>query len=124
MTKSELFKAAHAIAKAYKKESGCGDYAAYFSFALKKVAYGVSKIGKEKMFKKINQAVVRAGSDYFVTYKFKQNTMHGQLSFKKQYMLDKAEKQLEKGQFLGKRYYSNGEWKANVRSIQYVDVAY
>lgn len=125
MTKSELFKAAHKLAKAYKAQSNnSGDYIAYLSLALKNISAALINQTKERIFKRVNKTISNANLNCFITYTEKGHATHGQRTFSAMYELEKARKQLKDGQFFGKAFRVGKEIKAWVRSVTYSQVAY
>ncbi len=125
MTNSEIFKAAHALAKAYQAKFK-GDYVVYLSYAMKLVAgYNKECSNDETLFKAINNALVKQyNSNPVFFYEKKSRCTHGLLEFRKSYQLDKAAKGLEAGQSLGKRFTKNGMICAWVQSFEVKKVAY
>ncbi len=125
MTKSELFKAAHKLAKAYKAVAKTGDYIVYFSVALKKLTEAAKARSNETIFKAVNKQVRNAGLECFITYTKKINATHGLREFKKAWMLEKAAKELNKGEFFGQTFVNkSGMICAWVREIRYEQEAY
>lgn len=127
MTKSELFKAAHKLAKAFKAISGgYGDYIVYLQRALKSII-AASKASNAKdsiIFKMINNTVRTAELCCFITHSVKKHATHGQKVFDSMYKLEKARKELKIGQFFGQVSKSNGQVKAWVKSATTEQVAY
>lgn len=125
MTKSELFKAAHKIAKAYKNNLG-GDYAVYLSFALKQTIKAKKALkDTEQVFKAVNLGIKKHNGTDFMMQERTVTASHGQLSFSHHYKLEKARAQLEKGQYLGKVFTDKkGNVCANVYSKEIELIAY
>lgn len=125
MTKSELFKAAHKLAKAYQVKFG-GDYVVYLSVSLKKIITAAkTRASKEVLFSAINKVISKVSSDLpVITRTVKQSFTHGLKEFKAAYELEKAKKTLEAGQFFGKAFKQNGLVCAWVRSEKMVQEAY
>ncbi len=125
MTKSELFKAAHKLAKAYQVKMG-GDYAVYLSVALKNLNKGIKAGFKDAdLFKAMNAKIAAVSSKLaLITRKVKQNLTHGRKEFDAEYKLETAKAKLEKGHFFGKTFTSNGMVCAWERSVKFVEEAY
>ena len=60
MTKSQFFKAAHKLAKAYQASMG-GDYVVYLSLALKNMVAASKVYSDEKVFAAMNKAIKKHG---------------------------------------------------------------
>ena len=123
MTKSEILKAAHALAKGAQKKMG-GDYAVYLSLYMSKVFADSKKIAKEAIFSAVNRATAKFGFNPVFLKRTEQKQTHGLIECERGYQLDKEEKNLKSGRFLGKRFTKNGNVCAWVRSVKTVLVAY
>lgn len=126
MTKSEMFKAAHKLAKAYKAQVNTGDYSVYLSLALKNLNAAVKKgFADEAIFKAMNGKIAKVSDKLaLITKQVKQSLTHGLKSFASQYELKAAKSELEEGQFFGKAFNKNGMINAWVRSVVIVNEAY
>ena len=123
MTKSELFKAAHKMAKVNKATFG-GDYVIYLSHALKQIATLIKSMSKESLFKAMNVVIKsRNGVDLITTAKKVQCTK-GLQEFTHHYKLEKARRNLKEGQFFGKEFTKNGMICAWVRCTKINQIAY
>lgn len=125
MTKSEIFKAAHKLAKAYKMQCG-GDYVVYLSIALKNLNNAVKKGFEDKdIFKAMNAKITKVSSELeLITHKVKVSLTHGRKEFAKMHQLENAKRDLEAGHFFGKTFESNGMICAWERSTVTVNEAY
>lgn len=121
MTNSEIFKAAHKLAKALKNELG-GDYIVYFAYSLKGVIKMSKKLNKEVAFKKVNELVKRFNGTELLTFSKKISATHGLKEFDKEYQMNNFK--LESGQFFGEVFYKNGKTCAYVRSFITEQIAY
>lgn len=128
MTKSEIFKAAHKLAKVYFARK-CGHYSICLMFALKRVIADSKKIGtnialKEKMFAGINNALRSVGLDCFFTKTITKHASMGVVEFTSIHELNKAAKKLESDQYFGKSWTEGGMKKAWLRSTKTIQVAF
>ncbi len=125
MTKSEMFKAAHKLAKAYKVQMG-GDYVIYLSFSLKALTKGIKAGLKDAdIFGRINARIRKASRELkLITRQVKNNMTHGLKEFTATYKLEAAKKQLEKGHFFGEVFTKNKMICAWERSITFTQEAY
>ena len=125
MTKSEMFKAAHKLAKAYKVQVG-GDYMVCLSCSLKAVIKASKQGFKDAdMFKAINAKISKVSKELaLITHEVKNNLTHGLKEFAATYKLEAAKKQLDKGHFFGEVFTKNGMVCAWERSITFTQEAY
>lgn len=123
MNKSELFKAAHKLAKVYKKQLG-GDYVAYLSYSLKAIIKSAKRNSKESLFEALNKVIIKRGGDDLITYPKKVLCSHGLKEFSHKYKLDNYKRELQKGRFLGEAFVKNGMFCAWERSYKIEQVAY
>lgn len=121
MTKSEVFKASHKLAKAWHKKLG-GDYVVYFAKALKGTLAASKNLTDDCLFNAMNKIISKFGGDRFITKSVKSNCTHGLVEVKFEHQLNSYK--LEKGQFFGKAFSRDGKVCAWVRSISYVQEAY
>ena len=109
MNNSDIFKAAHAVAKAYQAEFG-GHYSVYFQYALKSTHRAKKDgISKEKLFaganKRIKAAQAKSGVALkLLTKKVVTKGQYGLQEFSHRYKLDKAESELPVSSFFGKKF--------------------
>ena len=124
MNNSTIFKAAHAVAKANKKAFG-GDYVVYLKLALI-ATYGFVAKGatKESLFAAANRKLASVGIAAAFTKKVVVKARHGLVSFKKEYELKKAAKNLDAGKEFGAIFFSNGMFNAWINSESSVEKAY
>lgn len=123
MTKSQIFKAAHKLAKCNKAMFG-GDYVVYLSLALKAIIKNSKRHSVEKICSSINKVIESRGGKDFITRAVKVSCTHGLKAFSHTYKLERARKQLPAGQFFGKVFEKNGEVCAWVRSTKVEQQAY
>lgn len=124
MTKSEFFKAAHKMAKAYKQSLG-GDYVVYLAYAMKTMVRLSSKWSKEKIFANMNSAIKKHGGSDLMMREVKENQTRGLKTFSHEYKLEKSRKDLAKGEFFGKVFVNAaGEYCAWVNAVVVKTVAY
>lgn len=125
MTKSEIFKAAHKLAKAYQLENG-GDYIIYLSMSLKNIIKSLtSGAADELLFGAMNKRIARVSSSLALnTRAVKKSCTHGLQEFKATYELEKAKSKLEAGKFFGKAFKKGGLVCAWVRSVEITQEAY
>ncbi len=123
MTNAELFKAAHKMAKINKATFG-GDYVVYFSHALKQITIAIKSLSKESLFKAMNIVIRNRGGDDLITGPKKVQRTHGLKEFSHAYKLEKARRDLEKGQAFGKEFTQNGMICAWVKSTKIEQIAY
>ena len=125
MTNSNIFKAAHKLAKAYKMQMS-GDYAVYFQLALKNLN-AAKKAGfkKDDLFKAMNAKIKAVSTDLaLITHEVKRGLTHGLKTFNNQHKLNAAKNDLKNGQFFGKSFVKNGMINVWVRSVSFVQEAY
>ncbi|WP_350545860.1 hypothetical protein [Pseudoalteromonas sp. 5-MNA-CIBAN-0065] len=125
MTKSEIFKAAHKLAKAYQLENG-GDYIVYLSMSLKNIIKSLtSNAADEVLFAAMNRRIAKVSSSLALnTRAVKKSYTHGLQEFKATYELEKAKRNLSNGKFFGKAFTKGGLVCAWVRSVEMVQEAY
>ncbi|MGX9458521.1 hypothetical protein ACWU37_16465 [Photobacterium damselae subsp. damselae] len=128
MTKSEIFKAAHKLAKAYKvSANNCGDYVVYLSLALKNVIRAVKKHGMVEAFRRLNAAIkgYGKGADLALVTFTRETIAHvDTICEEKRGAFFKALKNLKTGQSTGKTFERNGNLCAYVYETRNVEVAY
>ena len=120
MTKSELFKAAHKLAKAWYANLG-GDYIVYFAKALKGTIAFSKKAAKEVVFKHMNKIIKEQGGESLIMYTTKVKCTHGQHKFSHEYKMNNEARKLEKGHYFGKSWVSGGVikvWEHSTRNEQ------
>ena len=125
MTKSQIFKSAHKLAKAFQVECG-GDYIVYLSLAIKAI-YANLKKGRspEDCFAAMNRRIKKVSCDLpLITREVKVRCTHGLREFDAHYKLEKARKELEDGQFFGKEFTKGRMICAYVTSFKVEQVAY
>ena len=103
MTKSEMFKAAHKLAAAYKLD-GNGDYVICFLSALINIRKSVKDgYADEVIFKALNKRIAKASDSLpLITKPVKIDATHGLMEFDAAYQLEKARKNLDAGKSFGK----------------------
>ena len=120
LTKQEIMQASHKLAKAFKvKANNTGDYVVYLSFAMKFIINQANK-GVPSITVKagVNKVLAKYKLNCFFTKTVKVSSTHGLIKVTHEYKLNKVE--LEKGQYLGKRFVKNNMWCAWVRSEKLV----
>lgn len=125
MTKSEMFKAAHKLAAAYKLD-GNGDYIVCLSVALININKSVKAgYADEAIFKALNKRITKASDSLpLITKSVKIDATHGMMEFDATYQLEKARKNLETGKFFGKVFSKGKRVCAWVRSTRIEQQAY
>lgn len=134
MNNSIKFKAAHKLAKAYQVKMNGGDYAVYFSHALKLVNLGFKRAakmidGEQAALTAMNKAIKKISKEsgvtlLLITRKVKRHFSHGTESFTHRYKKEKRERELTGAYFFGMEWVKDRVIYANLRSTKYVDEAY
>lgn len=110
MTKSNIFKAAHKLAKAWHAKCG-GDYVVYFAKALSGTLQLDKKASEDRICQTINKLIKENGGSGLITYTVSVKVSHGQHKFSHEHKMNTAARNLAKGHYFGKSWVSNGVFK-------------